>query len=207
MIWPQSWPTWNRGVQRADSLKRGEWAGVGADRAYSEPVDKIMSKSFDPLFRLGAAALALSAAVSVPAEAQAASACAAGKPSVLVHVAGFKEARGEVKLSLYGGDANRWLAKGGKIGKVKLPVTGRSMDICMPVPAPGRYAVAVHHDFNDNGSRDRQDGGGYSRNPKVSLLNPKPAFSRAAFDVGNGPARVGVTLLYIRGLSVGPAAS
>ena len=46
------------------------------------------------------------------------------------------------------------------------------------MPAPGRYAVAVHHDLNANGERDRQDGGGYSRNPKVSLLNPKPAFSQ-----------------------------
>jgi uncharacterized protein (DUF2141 family) len=75
------------------------------------------------------------------------------------------------------------------------------------VPAPGRYAVAVHHDLNINGERDRQDGGGYSRNPKVSLLNPKPSFGKAAFEVGRGPAKVGVTLLYIRGLSVGPAVS
>jgi uncharacterized protein (DUF2141 family) len=77
----------------------------------------------------------------------------------------------------------------------------------VPVPAPGRYAVAVHHDFNRNGERDRQDGGGYSRNPKVSLLNPKPPFSKAAFTVGNGPSKVGVTLLYIKGLNVGPAGS
>ena len=125
----------------------------------------------------------------------------------MVHVAGFKRAAGKVKISLYGADSGRWLAKGGKISKVKVPVTGRSMDICVPVPAPGRYAVAVHHDLNINGERDRQDGGGYSRNPKVSLINPKPPFSKAAFTVGNGPARVGVTLLYIRGLGVGPAGS
>ncbi len=63
------------------------------------------------------------------------------------------------------------------------------MDVCVPVPAPGRYAVAVHHDLNVNGERDRQDGGGYSRNPKVSLMKPKPSFSKAAFEVGNGPAQ------------------
>jgi uncharacterized protein (DUF2141 family) len=126
---------------------------------------------------------------------------------VLVHVAGFKAARGKVKVSLYGSDTSRWLAKGGKVSKVKVPVTGKSMDICMPVPAPGRYAVAVHHDLNTNGNRDRHDGGGYSRNPKVSLMNPKPAFSKAAFNVGNGPARVAVTLLYVKGLNVGPVGS
>lgn len=148
----------------------------------------------------GAAALASPAGASGPA-------CAPGKPSVVVHVAGFKRPAGKVKVSLYGADTNRWLAKGGKIGRVNVPVTGPAMDICVPVPAPGRYAVAVHHDLNVNGERDRQDGGGYSRNPKVSLFNPKPAFSKAAFTVGNDPARVGVTLLYIRGLSVGPAGS
>ncbi len=158
-----------------------------------------------PLFALGGAFIVATAAAA-PAPAVASSAaCVPGKPSVVVHVAGFKQPRGKVKLSLYGAD--HWLNKQGRISKVKVPVTGRAMDICMPVPAPGRYAVAVHHDLNVNGERDRQDGGGYSGNPKVTLFNPKPSFSKAAFTVGNGPARVGVTLLYIKGLGVGPAGS
>lgn len=161
-----------------------------------------MSISFRP-FSI-AAAVAAGLAMAGPAAAAPAS-CVAGKPGVLVHVAGFKQARGLLKISLYGSDRDRWLAKKGRISRVKVPVTARSMDICMPVPTPGRYAVAVHHDLNLNGERDRQDGGGYSRNPKVSLFNPKPSFDRAAFTVGAGPARVGVTLLYIKGLSVGPA--
>ena len=161
-----------------------------------------------PLLIASAAFVAATGAAAFAAPARAAAAaCAPGKPSVVVHVAGFKQAAGKVKVSLYGADRNRWLAKGGKIGRIKVPVTSRAMDICVPVPAPGRYAVAVHHDLNVNGERDRHDGGGYSRNPKVSLLNPKPAFAKAAFTVGNDPARVGVTLLYVRGLSVGPAGS
>jgi len=190
----------------ADSEK-GEWAGRGAVCAYSEAVGKIMSKSAIPLAIGGAALAVVTAALALPAPARASTGCAAGTPSVLVHVAGFKRPQGQVKVSLYGGDADRWLSKGGRISKLKVPVTGRSMDICLPVPAPGRYAVAVHHDFNRNGERDRQDGGGYSRDPKVSLLHPKPSYAKAAFTVGNGPARVGVTLLYIRGLSVGPVGS
>ena len=166
-----------------------------------------MSISRLPLLTAGAALIAAAGTVAItPAAAVSGSPfCADGKPSVLVHVAGFKQPRGRVKLSLYGADS--WLNKEGRISKVKVPVTGKAMDICLPVPAPGRYAVAVHHDFNLNGERDRHDGGGYSRNPKVTLLNPKPAFSKAAFTVGNGPAKVGVTLLYINGLSVGPAGS
>lgn len=166
-----------------------------------------MSKSPIPFVVASASLFGATGVLALPASVEAASGCAPGKPSVLVHVAGFKQAAGKVKISLYGSDSHRWLTKGGRISKVKMPVTGRAMDICLPVPAPGRYAVAVHHDFNLNGDRDRQDGGGYSRNPKVSLLNPKPPFSKAAFAVGNGPSKVGVKLLYIKGLSVGPAGS
>jgi len=187
--------------------KRGEWARRGAICAYSEAVAKIMSKSAIPLTIGGAALAAAATALATPAPAAASAGCTQAKPSVLVHVAGFKQPRGEVKVSLYGADRERWLTKGGRISRVKIPVTGRAMDICLPVPAPGRYAVAVHHDLNVNGARDRQDGGGYSRDPKVNLFNPKPPFGKAAFTVGNGPARVGVTLLYIRGLGVGPAGS
>lgn len=151
----------------------------------------------------GAALTAATGALALPPPARTTGGCMAGKPSVLVHVAGFRKPTGKIKVSLYGSEG-RWLAKDGRISRVKMPVTGKSMDICVPVPAPGRYAVAVHHDYNVNGERDRQDGGGYSRNPKVSLLNPKPSFSKAAFTVGNGPSRVGITLLYIKGLGVGP---
>jgi uncharacterized protein (DUF2141 family) len=166
----------------------------------------MLKSSFPFAVAAGAAMTAATGVVALPASAGTTGGCVAGKPSVLVHVAGFRRATGKVKVSVYGSES-RWLAKGGRIGRVKMPVTSKSMDICMPVPAPGRYAVVVHHDYNVNGERDRQDGGGYSRNPKVSLLNPKPPFSKAAFTVGNGPSKVGVTLLYVRGLSVGPVGS
>ena len=207
MIWPQSEPKWQPWHWALPIPKRGEWQGLGAVCAYNEADQKIMSKSSVPLVLGGAALVAAASALALPAPADAAASCAPGKPSVIVRVAGFKQPAGKVRISIYGSDAGRWLAKGGKIGKVKIPVTALSMDVCVPVPAPGRYAVAVHHDLNTNGERDRQDGGGYSRNPKVSLFNPKPAFSKAAFQVGNGPAKVGVTLLYIKGLGVGPAVS
>jgi uncharacterized protein (DUF2141 family) len=165
-----------------------------------------MSKSVVRLVIGGAAISAATTTLALPPPAAAASTgCSPGNPSVLVHVAGFKQPQGRVKISLYG--PTSWLDKRGRISKVKVPVTGRSMDICMPVPAPGRYAVAVHHDLNLNGGRDRQDGGGYSRDPKVTLFNPKPPFGKAAFTVGNGPAHVGVTLLYVKGLGIGPSGS
>ena len=156
----------------------------------------------------GAVALAAaspSASAIVGADA---AACAAGKPSLLVRVSGFKKASGTLKLALYGGDQSVFLKKEGRLRRVKVPVSGTGpVDVCIAVPGPGRYAVAIHHDLNANGDKDRHDGGGYSNNPRVSLASMRPSFAKAAVSVGQLPVRVNVRLLYIRGLSVGPAAS
>jgi uncharacterized protein (DUF2141 family) len=134
--------------------------------------------------------------------------CAAGKPALLVHVNGLKQASGTLKLAVYGSDPAVYLKKQGRLRRIKVPVRSRGpIDVCVAVPRAGRYAVAVHHDLNANGDKDRHDGGGYSNNPRVSLTNMRPPFSKTAVTVGHSPARVDVRLLYIRGLSVGPARS
>ena len=168
-----------------------------------------MRKSLFPL-AVGAALTAL--AVSPPASATIvgpdASVCTAGKPALLVRVNGLKQATGTLKLSIYGNNPAVYLKKQGRLRRVKVPVRGRGpIDVCIAVPKSGRYAVAVHHDLNANGDKDRHDGGGYSNNPRVSITNMRPPFARTAVSVGQSPARVDVRLLYIRGLSVGPASS
>ena len=56
--------------------------------------------------------------------------------------------------------------------------------------APGRYAIALLHDENDNGKADRAammiptEGFGFSRDAKVRFGPPK--FREAAFDVAAG---------------------
>ena len=88
--------------------KRGEWQGCGATCAYNEADGKIMSKSSLP-FVLSGLALLGAASIATPVTAGATANCTPGKPSVLVHVAGFKQPAGEVKVSLYGADTSRWL--------------------------------------------------------------------------------------------------
>ena len=132
--------------------------------------------------------------------------CAAGKPSLLVRVNGLKQPTGTLKLAVYGSDSSVYLKKQGRLRRIKVPVHSRGpIDVCIAVPRSGRYAVAVHHDLNANGNKDRHDGGGYSNNPRVSLMNMRPAFARTAVSVGQSPAKVDVRLLYVRGLAVGPA--
>lgn len=132
-----------------------------------------------------------------------ASVCAAGKPSMLVRVNGFKKTTGTVKVAVYA--AEGYLAKGGKLRKVVVPVrSAAAMDICIAVPRAGRYAVAVHHDVNGNGDKDPSDGGGYSGNPRLSITNLRPPFGKTAVLVGAAPRPVVVTLLYRDGLSIKP---
>ena len=153
-------------------------------------------------------ALGLTPSASAAIVGPDAATCVAGRPSLLVHVRGLKQATGTLKLSIYGNNPSVYLKKEGRLRRVKVPVHGSGpIDVCIAVPRSGRYAVAVHHDLNGNGDKDRHDGGGYSNNPPVSLVNLRPPFSRTAVTVGRSPARVNVRLLYVKGLSVGPANS
>jgi len=163
---------------------------------------------FTPRLIALAAMLPFGSAVPAAVVGSDAAACVAGKPSVEVVVSGFKQPTGTIKVTLYDGNPGRYLVKRGKLRNVIVPVHSTApMDICIAVPAPGLYAIALHHDLNGNDDKDRSDGGGYSRNPALSIFNLKPSFSKTGFRVGNGPARTSITLLYARGLSIKPVRS
>jgi uncharacterized protein (DUF2141 family) len=160
------------------------------------------------LAKAGLLALALAPlpAAAQPPLGRDAEVCRAGRPSILVNVIGFNHRTGNVRVALYGNPAT-FLQHGETLRKVNLPVAPSGpMRICIAVPHPGRYAVAVRHDVNgDNASRDWNDGGGFSRNPHLSLLHLRPSFDDVAITVGNGVVGVNVILLYRSGLSIRPA--
>ena len=135
-----------------------------------------------------------------------AGACARGDSAVLVRVAGFKAPRGMLRVQIYGSNPADFLAKGKKVKRVDVPVSGGRMDVCVDLPGPGNYAVAVRHDADGNGKSGWNDGGGFSRNPKISLVHLKPSFNDVVIQVGRGVRTVDVVLNYRRGLSVGPIA-
>lgn len=136
-----------------------------------------------------------------------AAACAQGESAVLVRVDGFKVRQGTLRVQVYGSNPADFLAKGRKLKRVDVPVarSGR-MDVCVGLPGPGNYAVAVRHDADGNGKSGWSDGGGFSRNPSLSLLHLKPNYSDVVIQVGRGVKPVDVTLNYRRGLSIGPVA-
>ncbi|MFN3451147.1 MAG: DUF2141 domain-containing protein [Sphingorhabdus sp.] len=126
--------------------------------------------------------------------------CAAGKgPAVLVNVRGIKEAKGLVRVQSYAATPGSWLAKGRWLHRIESRASAGNMSICLPVPSEGKYGIAVRHDRNANGKTDiTQDGGGFSNNPSVSILNlGKPSVSKVAFDAGPGVTRITVNLRYM----------
>lgn len=153
---------------------------------------------------------ALCVAAAVPGHAQAigpdAPVCEAGdKPAVLVNVEGFKARTGKLRVQIYGSNPDDFLAKGKKLKRVDLPVSrAGAMAVCVALPAPGRYAIAVRHDINGNGKSGWDDGGGFSRNPSISLLDLKPSYDKVAIRVGDRVTPVDVRLNYRQGLSIGP---
>lgn len=151
----------------------------------------------------------LALAGALPARAQeghaSPRACVPGERSIIVQVHGFKSDVGMVRAQLYGPDPADFLAKGKWTARIeKRRDTQAVTRFCFPVAAPGRYAIAVRHDANDNGRSDWNDGGGFSRNPRLSLTRMKPPFADVAVEVGHGPVTVDIVMQYRRGLSIGP---
>lgn len=159
--------------------------------------------------RVQAAILAVALA-STPAAAnvlgphQAACRAGSGESALLVTVYGFKARTGEVRVQLYPANSD-FLEKGKWLRRVDLPVTASGpMRVCLPAPGPGRYAVAVRHDVDGSGSSGWNDGGGFSRNPKLSLARLKPRPEQVAVEVGRGVDNLNVVLNYRFGLSIRP---
>ena len=135
--------------------------------------------------------------------------CAAGEASVVVNVTGFRVRTGTVRVQLYAANPRTFLERRQYLVRVDLPVTrSGDMPVCVPVAAAGRYAVSVRHDANANGRSDRSDGGGFSGNPDVNLidlaLRRKPSLARVGFSVASEPVRINVVLNYVNGSSFEP---
>jgi uncharacterized protein (DUF2141 family) len=140
-----------------------------------------------------------------------AAACEGDGPAVIARVTGLKSRTGTVRVQLYASNPATFLEKKAYLQRIDIPARAAAMDICVPVPKAGRYAISVRHDVNGDGKSDRGDGGGFSGNPDVSLMDllakRKPNLARVAFSVAGGTQVVPITLRYVQGLSFRPIAA
>lgn len=124
--------------------------------------------------------------------------------TMTVRVTGLKNGTGKVRVQAYGPGGADFLDKGKWVRRVDMPLNGRrSVNVCIPLPRPGQYAFVVRHDANANRKSDWNDGGGFSRNPKLSLMG-KPSFGETAVAVSKGQGRTSIVVNYRQGLSVKP---
>lgn len=135
-----------------------------------------------------------------------ADACRPGAPgpAALVHIHGFKDRDGRLRLQYYSGKPDEYLESGKYIRRIELPVTAAGdMTVCIILPEPGTYAFVALHDRNADGRLSIwSDGVGFSRNPRLGLSKPKAAATVVTTAPGVQP--LSIVLNYRRGLSVKP---
>lgn len=137
-------------------------------------------------------------ALAVPAEPP-----CTGTPSatrLLVRVENVKSSRGLVAVSLYTDERRKFLAKRGSLYVGRVPARQGRTDICIHVPKPGIYALAVYHDADADRGFDRtalglpSEGFGFSNNPPTFLGMPN--FGSVRIPVPRSGTRTMVKLKY-----------
>jgi uncharacterized protein (DUF2141 family) len=105
------------------------------------------------------------------------------RPVLTVTVSGLKTNEGPVRVGLF--EANTW--NGDPVASAEGVVADGAATLTLTAPAPGRYALKVYHDVNNDAGLNRAAYGmptepyGFSNNAD-GRFGP-PAFDLAAFDV------------------------
>lgn len=128
--------------------------------------------------------------------------CAAGKgPAVRVAINGLKSSEGNLFVRAYPATKADWLESKRYVMRVDARPQSGSMTVCVPLPATGNFAIAVHHDVNGNRKSDLSDGAGMSNNPgirKVLGLVPRPpSVDKVRFTAGEGVTRMTINIQYM----------
>lgn len=166
------------------------------------------------LFSLLASPLLVAATIpSTPDLGKAEGECRSSEsgPSFLVDVEGLKDRKGKLKLEVYPAndsdfleDDNILVSAGKTFRRVEqsVPASG-PVQLCVRVPAEGRYAVTVLHDRDSNRKFSwRVDGIGFAGNPKLGWSKPRASNASAA--ARSGPTKIEIVLNYRRGLGMRP---
>ena len=140
-------------------------------------------------------------AMALPAWAQGAAVCdgSATQARLMVRITGIESQKGNLTITVYPDDADRFLAKGGKLSRQRVPVAMPLTATCFTLPSAGSYAVAVYHDANDDHDFNRtfvgmpDEGYGFSNNPVTKLGLPGFKEVRFAAKAGDNPVYIKLT--------------
>lgn len=122
-----------------------------------------------------------------------------GAAKLTVATSSLRSAEGEVAVTVYPDDPKRFLAKGGKLARVRTSAVQPVTRACFWLP-PGAYAVAVYHDENGNRAFDRtmlgvpREGYGFSNDAPAS--NGLPSFASVRFRLPAAGRTINVHMRY-----------
>ena len=129
--------------------------------------------------------------------------CAPGKgPAVRITVSGLKSSSGNLFVRAYPANSTDWLKSKRYVIRIDAAPQKGGVTVCVPLPAPGDYAIAVQHDANGNRKTDiSEDGAGMSNNPgikKILGLVPRaPTVDKVRFTAGPGITRMAISMQYL----------
>ncbi len=117
-----------------------------------------------------------------------------------VVVSNVRHGRGLVAVTLYADNPKKFLAKRGSLYVGRVPAQAGVTRMCIHLPAPGIYGLAVYHDEDANRSLNRKgiglpaEGYGFSNNaPTIFGL---PSFGKVRFRVPRSGYETAVKLKY-----------
>ena len=117
-----------------------------------------------------------------------------------ITVQNIRSASGTITIMLYGDSDADFLKKGGRLSRIRVPAKTGEITACMPVPAPGSYALSLYHDEDANRKLTKNfvglpiEGHGFSRDAAVTYRLPD--LDEAVFTALPGDTHLRITLRY-----------
>lgn len=147
----------------------------------------------------------LSAATTASADPQGAApppGCTGPASSTWLNVAasGLRNGNGQLAVTLYQDIPSKFLARHGSLYVGRVRANAGSTHVCIFVPSPGIYALALYHDENSNQKFDRTgiglpaEGYGFSNNP--GTFAGLPSFRSVRLNVPRSGLTTRVTMKY-----------
>jgi len=164
--------------RRGKRLEAGA-GGIGAGSGFMIEITA-MTRFLTPAFLAAAALLGISSGGSAWAQS-----CRDPDPDPLrapirenqtpfhLTVENVRSNDGNIVITLYGNDPDRWLRPEGSLHIYTVPARASATRTCIVLPGLNQYAIAVYHDKNGNGRIDRNfigvptEDGGLSNNPSL----------------------------------------
>ncbi|KAA3623807.1 MAG: DUF2141 domain-containing protein [Bacteroidetes bacterium] len=106
--------------------------------------------------------------------------------NLTIQITGIDPSQGHIQLALYN-SAENFPKEGKEFQVFRVPVTANTLSTTINNLPPGKYAIALFHDLNNDGICNKNilgfplEGYGFSNNVKPRIRVPR--FEKAAFDL------------------------